>query len=89
MKEETDPKVEEVLVDSIDMLMVYITDDIKEAKCNLNEQMKVVFPKDIEELIDVLNRFKLKDFEVMLWSCCSVVPDKEAPKELEKKTNPY
>lgn len=85
MKEEIDPKVEEALVDSIDVLMVYITDDTKEAKFNLKEQMKVVFPKAMEDLIDVLNRFKLMDFEVMLWPCCSVVPDKEALKELEKK----
>ena len=50
--------------------------------------MKVVFPKVEQELIDFLNRCKLKDSQVILCPCCTVVFDKEATKELEK-INPY
>jgi len=37
----------------------------------------------IEELIDFLNRCRLKNFEVMLWPKCSYVFDKKATKSLE------
>lgn len=53
-----------------------------------NEQVKVVYPRGEEKLIDFLNRCKLKDYEVMLFPCCSVVFDKEASKEKEK-IRPY
>lgn len=67
--------------------MVDITDDIKEVKASYEDQMNVVFPNDKEELIDFLNRCKLKEFEVTLHSRCSAAFYKEATKELEK-SNP-
>lgn len=53
------------------------------------KKMKVVFPKDKEELIDFLNQHKLKDSEVMHSPCCSAVFDKEATQELEKTNNEH
>lgn len=50
--------------------------------------MKVVFLEVEEELIDFLNRRKIKYSEVMLCPCCINVFDKEVEKELEKN-NPY
>lgn len=49
--------------------------------------MKVVFLKAEEELIDFLNRCKLKDFEAILCPCYNGVFDKEVTTELEN-TNP-
>lgn len=48
------------------------------------EKMKVVYPKDEEELIDFLNRCNIKGYKVMICPRCSVVFDEEAIKDLEK-----
>ena len=48
-----------------------------------SEKMKVSFPMIEEELIDLLNRCKLNNYEVMLCPRCSAVYDKEGTKGLE------
>jgi len=48
-----------------------------------DEKLKTAYPTSEEELIDFLNRCKLKNYEVMLCPKCSVVFDKEATKGLE------
>lgn len=78
MEEEDDPKVEKaLLVEPVNVLVVDIADDIdtKEVEVSYTNQMKVVFAKSEEELIDFLNRYKLKDFEVMLCPCYNAVFD--------------
>lgn len=69
-------------------MMVEATKDLDEevkgvTVSDYTEKMKVVYPKTEEELIDILNRCKLKGSEVMLCSCCSVVFDKDSPKDLK------
>lgn len=49
-----------------------------------NEQVKVVYPRYEEELIDFLNKCKLKYSEVMLCPSYIAVFDKEVLKEVEK-----
>ncbi|WJX34135.1 hypothetical protein P8452_22274 [Trifolium repens] len=46
--------------------------------------MKVVYPRAEEDLIDFLNRCKLKNKGVMLCARCSAVCDKEATAGLKK-----
>lgn len=48
------------------------------------EQVKVVYPKAEEELIDFLNMCNFKDSKVILCPRCSTVFDKEDAKDLEK-----
>jgi len=48
-----------------------------------DEKLKTAYPTSGEELIDFINRCKLKNSEVMLYPRCSVVFDKEATKGLE------
>lgn len=50
--------------------------------------MKVVFPKVEEELLNFMNRCKLKDFEFVLFPHCCFIFDKDVAKDLEK-INPY
>lgn len=45
------------------------------------EKMKVVYPRAEEELIDFLNKCKIKCSNVMLCPCCSAAFDKEATKD--------
>lgn len=62
MEEEDDPKVEKaLLVEHVNVPVVDIDDDIdtKEVEVSYTNQMKVVFAKSEEELIDFLNRYKL------------------------------
>jgi len=47
------------------------------------EKLKTTYPTAEEELIDFLNRCKLKNSEVMLCPRCSAVFDKEVTKGLE------
>jgi len=47
------------------------------------EKMKVAYPLAEEELIDFINRCKLKFFEVMLCPICSYVFNKEATKGIK------
>jgi len=49
----------------------------------LDEKLKTTYPLAEEELIDFLNRCKLKNSKVMLCLRCSVVFDKGATKGLE------
>lgn len=51
---------------------------------NYTEQMKVVYTKVEGDLIDFLNRCKIKGSEVMLYPCCSAVFNNEDAKDLEK-----
>jgi len=48
-----------------------------------DEKLKAAYPTTEEELIDFLNRCRLKNFEVMFCPRCSVLFDKEATKGLE------
>jgi len=48
-----------------------------------DEKLKIAYPTAEEELIDFLNRCKLKNSEVMLCLRCSVVFDKETTKGLK------
>ena len=48
-----------------------------------DEKLKTAYPTAEEELIEFLNRCKLKNFEVMLCLRCSIVFDKEATKGLK------
>jgi hypothetical protein len=48
-----------------------------------DEKSKAAYPTTEEELIDFLNRCRLKNYEVMLCPRCSVVFEKEATKGLE------
>ena len=68
--------------------MVDITKDAEHVKefaphTQFDEKLKTTYPTTEEELIDFLNRCRLKNFEVMLCPKCSVVFDKEATKGLE------
>lgn len=63
--------------------MVDITESMEESEPDYDEQIKVVFPKAEEELIDFLNKCKLKDFKVMLYPRCNTVFDGEVEKVLE------
>lgn len=47
------------------------------------EKIKVVYPKDDVKLIDFLNRCKIKGSEVMLYSRCNAVFNKEGMKGLK------
>lgn len=47
------------------------------------KKIKVVYQKDEKELIDFLNYYKIKGFEVMICHYCILVFDKEATKSLE------
>lgn len=47
------------------------------------KKIKVVYLKVKEELIDFLNRCKIKGSEIMLCPCCNIVFNKEAKKSLE------
>ncbi|AES87910.2 hypothetical protein MTR_4g037440 [Medicago truncatula] len=49
-----------------------------------HEKAKAAYPMAEEELIDFLNRCRLKNYEVMLCPRCSSVFDKEATKSLKK-----
>lgn len=76
-------------VEYVEILMVDVTKglDTKTDEVNMidcNEQVKLVFPRAEEELIDFLNKCKLKDFEVVLFPCYKIVFDKEVAKEVEK-----
>lgn len=91
VEEEVDPNVEEaLLIEPVDVLMVDITDDIntEEVEASYEDHVKVIFPKVEEELIDFLNRCKLKDSKVTLCQRCNYVFDKETIKKLEN-INPY
>lgn len=91
VEEDVDPKFEEtLLVDPMEVLMVNITNhtDQQEVETNYEDHMKVIFPKNGQELINFLNRCRLKDSEIMFFLCYSVVFNKEVAKELEK-VNPY
>lgn len=76
-------------MEPFEVLVVDIFDENepKEVEPSYEDQMKVVFPKDKEELIEFLNRCRLKDYEVMLCPRCNVVFDREATKELEKENS--
>lgn len=85
---EYDPKVDETLfVEPVDVFMMDVTDSTKGLGHDYEEQMEVVFPKAKKELIDFLNRCKLKDLEVILCPCYITFFVREAEKEMEK-TNP-
>ena len=49
-----------------------------------DQKMEEVFPNAGEDLVDFLNRCKLKDAEVMLCPRCSAVFDKKAAKGLQE-----
>jgi len=53
------------------------------SKLQFDEKAKAAYPMVEEELIDFLNRCRLKNSEVMLCPICSSVFDKEAIKSLE------
>jgi len=59
----------------------YVEETVTEPQ--FDEKLKTTYPTAKEELIDFLNRFKLKNSEVMLCPRCSIVFDKEATKSLE------
>jgi len=78
----------EAEVDVAECKMVDITKDeerVEETTTErqFNEKLKIVSPTAEEELIDFLNRCKLKNSKVMLCPRCSAVFDKEATKGLE------
>jgi len=50
----------------------------------LDEKAKAAYPTVEEDLIDYLNRCRLKNSEVMLCPRCSSIFDKEATKRLER-----
>ena len=55
-------------------------------KSQFDEKLKTTYPTAEEELIDFLNRCKLRSSEVMLCPRCSVVFEKEATKGLKGST---
>jgi len=68
--------------------MVGITKDVEHIKeivpePQFDETLKTAYHIAKEELIDFLNRCRLKNYEVMLCLRCSVVFDKKATKGLE------
>lgn len=87
---DSDPKVEEALfVESVEILMVNVANvlNTKADDANVldyNEKLKVVHSRAEEDFIDFLNKWKLKDSEVMLCPYCRSVFDKQAAKEVEK-----
>ena len=90
MQVDTDPlKVQEVhFPEPVKILMVETRMDtngkVKEVwTLGDAEKIKVVYSKGEEDLVDFLNRCKLKGFKVMLRPYCSVVFDTEAAKDLE------
>lgn len=67
--------------------MVEITEDShlkagEESMLDYVEKVKVVYPRVEEELIDFLNRCKIKGSEVMWFPRCNNVFDKKATKGL-------
>lgn len=90
MKIDDDPlQVKEVnCVEPIDVVIVVITKNHSSKVEDVNmldyvEKVNVVCPNAEEELIDFLNHYKIKRFEVMLFPRCIVVFDKEDAKNLE------
>lgn len=61
---------------------------VEDNKPNDDDKTLEPCPKDEDDLVDFLNRCKLKDSEVMLCLRCSNVFDKETAKKLET-ANPY
>ena len=55
-------------------------------KSQFDEKLKTTYPTAEEELIDFLNRCKLRSSKVMLCPRCSVVFEKEATKGLKGST---
>jgi hypothetical protein len=53
------------------------------AESQFDEKARVAYPMAEEELVNFLDRCRLKNFEVMLCPMCSSVFDKEATKSLE------
>lgn len=53
------------------------------SETEFEEKIKLAYPKAEEELMDFLNRCKLKNYEIMLCPKCSFVFHKEATKVLE------
>lgn len=73
----------------MEIIMVDVTDDLNTRidevnMLNYNEKVNMVYHRVEDELIDFFNRCKLKDIEVMLCPCCSLVFNKKATKEVEK-----
>lgn len=54
------------------------------SKSNYVEKVKTAYPTTNEELVDFLNRCKLKGSEVMLCPRCNTVFDRKASEGLEK-----
>jgi len=78
----------EAEADVAECQMVGITKDAEHIKettrePQFNVKLKTTYPTAEEELIDFLNRCRLKNSEVMLCPRCSVVFQKEATKGLE------
>jgi len=78
----------EAKVDVVECKMVEVSGGPKSvdeviSKSQFDEKAKVAYPMAEEELIDFLNRCKLKNFEVMLCPRCSSVFNKEATKSIE------
>jgi hypothetical protein len=78
---ETETKVAECQIVDITKDAEYIKETVLEPQ--LDENLNTTYPTAEEELIDFLNRCKLKNFEEMLCPRCSAVFDKEATKGLE------
>lgn len=69
---------------TIDIIDNNNTQVVEVSPLDYTKHVKMVYPKVEEELVDFLNRCKLKDSEVILCSRCNVVFDKEVVKGLEK-----
>lgn len=88
----SDSKVEKALyVEAVKVIMVEIMDNNNVYMFKVNsldyiEQVKLVYPKSEEVLINFLNRCELKYSEVMLCLHCSAIFDKEVAKGLEEFT---
>lgn len=62
-----------------------IPDDVIQVfELKYTEKVKVAFPRDEEELIDLLYRCKLKDSRVMQCRWCSLMCDEKATEGKEK-----